>query len=134
MQQVIQNACGEDEILTNPGAADLLAQLQKNVNLTVTEPVTVQVSGLPSRKVTINVKESSLAACGGIVGGGAALFRAAGEVWSATPGEQFTLVIVPVGNDAVSIVTSMDWTQAPSVQELEALQLLSQRVIDSVRF
>jgi hypothetical protein len=67
-------------------------------------------------------------------GGGAAIFRAGGEVWSATPGERFTLVAVGVGNDAVTIIVSMDWTETPSVQELENMGLLGQQILDSVRF
>jgi hypothetical protein len=134
VQQVIENPCGEDEIVTNPGAADLLAKLQTLPHLTVSEPVTVRVGGSVGRRMDISVADSSLAACGGLVGGGAALFRAAGEVWSATPGERFTLVIVAVGNDAVTIAVSTDWTQTPSVQELEGLNQLGQRVLDSVRF
>ena len=134
VEQVIENPCGEDEIVTNPGAADLLAKLQTLPHLTVSEPVTVRVGGSVGRRMDISVADSSLAACGGLVGGGAALFRAAGEVWSATPGERFTLIIVAVGSDAVTIVVSTDWTQTPSVQELEGLNQLGQRVLDSVRF
>jgi class 3 adenylate cyclase len=135
VQQVIENPCGEDEIVTNPGAGDLLAKLQSlKGHLTVSEPVTVRIGGAVGQRVDISVADSSLAACGGLVGGGAALFRAAGEIWSATPGERFSLIVLTVGSEAVTIAVSTDWTQTPSVQELEGLNQLAQRILDSVRF
>jgi hypothetical protein len=39
-----------------------------------------------------------------------------------------------VGAPAVTVIVSMDWTQTPSVQELESLLGLGKRVLDSVRF
>ena len=74
-----------------------------------------------------------LAACGGLVGLEVALFGGE-EVWRASPGERFRLVSVGVGNQAVTLLLSTDWTQTPSVQELEDLLELGQRVLDGVGF
>ena len=134
VDQVIENPCGADEATANPGPADILTKLQGLEHLTVSEPKTVRIGGYTGRQVDIGVSEASLAACGGLVSGGATLFRAAGEVWEATPGERFRLIAVGVGNAAVTMVVSIDWTQTPSVQELENLLQLGQRILDSVRF
>ena len=81
----------------------------------------------------VTVADGVLAACGGLAGGEAAIFDA-GEVWKASPGELFTLIAIDVSGQAVTIVMSTDWTQTPSVQELEALNALGRRILDSVRF
>jgi hypothetical protein len=41
---------------------------------------------------------------------------------------------IAVGNQALTIVMSTDWTQTPSVQELENLLELGQRIVDSAEF
>jgi class 3 adenylate cyclase len=134
VEQVVENPCGADEATMNPGPADLLSQLQALDHLSVSEPKTVRVGGFTGRQVDIGVSDASLAACGGLVGGGVAIFRVAGEVWSGTPGERFRLVSLGVRSDAVTIVVSIDWTQTPSVQELESLLQLGQRILDTARF
>jgi class 3 adenylate cyclase len=134
VEQVVENPCGADEATMNPGPADLLMQLQALQHLSVSEPKTVRIGGYTGRQVDIGVSDASLAACGGPVGGGVAILRAAGEVWNATPGERFRLIALGVGTNAVTIVVSIDWTQTPSVQELESLLQLGQQVLDTVRF
>ena len=79
------------------------------------------------------MSDGVLAACGGLAGGEAALFDA-GEVWKASPGEEFTLISVDVSGQAVTILVSTDWTETPPLQELESLRQHGQRVLDSVRF
>jgi hypothetical protein len=55
-------------------------------------------------------------------------------VWSAASSERFRLISVDVGDQAVTILLSADYTQTPSTQELENLLELGQRVVDSVGF
>jgi class 3 adenylate cyclase len=137
VDEVIENPCieGGDSATTAPGTADLLTKLQSLTgHLTVSDPVTVQVGGYVGRRVEVTVSDAALAACGGVVGGGAAILRVGDEVWRAVPGERFTVIIVGAGFDAVTIVVSTDWTQTPSVQELENLLEAGQRVLNTVRF
>jgi class 3 adenylate cyclase len=134
VREVIANPCTEGgEGAEAPGAADLLTQLEALEHLSVSEAETVRVGGFVGRRVTIDVIDGVLAACGGLVGAEASLFDA-GEVWKMSPGERFTLIAVDVSGQAVTIVLSTDWTQTPSVQELVALNTLGQRILDSVRF
>jgi hypothetical protein len=63
-----------------------------------------------------------------------ALFDTGEEVWRASPGERFRVISVGVGNEAVAIVISLDWSLTTSVQELENLLQLGRRVLDSVQF
>jgi hypothetical protein len=51
-----------------------------------------------------------------------------------TPGEQFRLISLAVGEQTVAILTRADWTQTPSVPEFESLIQQGHRVIDTVRF
>jgi class 3 adenylate cyclase len=136
VRDVIDIPCvegGEGAPQTGPGAADLLTELQSLTHLTVSEPETVQVGGFIGRQVRITVSDGVLAACGGLVGGEASLFDA-GEVWKVSPGEVFTLISINVSGEAVAILVSTDWTETPSVQELESLHVLGQRILDCVRF
>ena len=82
----------------------------------------------------VTVSDGVLAACGGLAGGEASIFRAGDEVWGAASGERFRLISVGVGDQAVTVLLSTDWTQTPSVQELENLYELGQHVLDSVGF
>ncbi len=92
----------------------------------------VQVGGFSGEQVDVTVSDGVLAACGGLVGLEVALFGAGEEVWRASPGERFRLISVGFGDQAVTLLLSTDWTQTPSVQELEDLLELGQRVLDSV--
>jgi class 3 adenylate cyclase len=136
VDEVIPDPCisGGEAPSAAPNAADLLTTLQGLTYLTVSDPETVRVGGYTGRQVDVTVSEGALIACGGAVGGGASIFRYGDEVWSAVPGERFTMIAIPVGAAAVTVVVSMDWTQTPSVQELESLLVLGRQVLYSVRF
>ncbi len=147
--EVIENPCtlGGESAGAHPGAADILAILRSLPHLAVSEPTTVRVGGYVGQQLDVTVADSSLAACSGPVGGGGPLlvaagglaggdvpvFIAGGDEWRAVPGERFRLIVVDVNNQAVTIVISTDWTQMTSVQELERLNQVGQRVIDSAR-
>jgi class 3 adenylate cyclase len=136
VQEVIANPCveGGEGTQTDPGAAELLAQLQALPHLALANQQPIQVGGIAGQQVDVTVADGALAACGGLVGGEAAIFSAGGEVWSATPGERFRLISVGVNDQALTILLSTDWTQTPSVQELEQLLGVGQRVVDSLKF
>ena len=68
------------------------------------------------------------------VGGDVSLFVLGDEVWGATSGEQFRLISLVVGAEAVTILVSTDWTETPSVQELESLYQLADGLLSTVRF
>jgi class 3 adenylate cyclase len=138
VREVIQNPCveGGEGAHAAPGPADLLAELEELEDLghlSLSDAETVRVGGFIGRQLRVTVSDGVLAACGGLAGGEAALFDA-GEVWKVSPGELFTLISVDVSGQAVTILLSTDWTETPSVQELESLLRLGQRVLDSVRF
>jgi hypothetical protein len=138
VREVIENPCveGGEGAGTRPGAADLLTklgELEGLGNLSLSDPQTVRVGGYIGRQVRVTMSDGLLAACGGLTGGEASLFDA-GEVWKVSPGELFTLISVDVSGQAVTILLSTDWTEIPSVQELESLLQHGQRVLDSVRF
>jgi class 3 adenylate cyclase len=136
VDEVIANPCIEDGEGTNtgPGAADLLTQLGALDHLEVANHEAVEVGGFVGQQVDVTVSDGVLAACGGLAGAEAALFRAGNEVWSASPGERFRLISVDVDGQALTLVLSTDWSQTRSVQELESLLALGQRIIDSVAF
>ncbi len=135
VQEVIENPCtdGGEGAPTAPGAADLLSQVEALPHLAVSEAETVRVGGFVGRRVTVDVLDSVLAACGGFAGAEVSLFDA-GEVWKVSPGERFTLIAVDVSGQAVTILLSTDWTQTPSVQELQSLLDLAQDILDSASF
>lgn len=136
VQEVISNPCieGGEGGQTGPASGDLLTTLAGLEHLTLMNSQPVSVGGYAGQQVDVTVSDSAQAACGGLVGGGVAIFAAGGEVWRASPGERFRLVAVNVGDKSVTIVSSADWTQTPSVQEVESLLELAQRVLDSVTF
>jgi class 3 adenylate cyclase len=139
VQEVIANPCieggeGGEGAQTGPGATDLLTKLGTLDHLALSDVQPSQVGGLKGHRVDVTVSDGSLAACGGLVGGEVPLFVVGDEVWRASPGERFRLFSVGVGDQAVTLVLSTDWTQTPSVQELEGLLELGQRVVDSVGF
>ena len=136
VHEVIANPCveGGEGSQTSLAAPDLLTQLEALEHLELTNRKPVAVGGFTGQQVDVTVSEGVLAACGGLAGGEAAIFGAGDEVWSASPSELFRLISIGVGDQAVTFLLSTDWTQTPSVQELEALFELGQRVLDSVRF
>jgi class 3 adenylate cyclase len=136
VQEVITIPCGEGEGASTPlGPADLLTALQGLTHLTVSDPVTVRVGGYAGREVMVDVKDEALAACGGLAGvGGVTLFMVGNEIWSAASGERFRLTIVDVHGSAVTIATSADWSQTPSVQELVSMLEYGARIVAGMRF
>jgi hypothetical protein len=136
VQEVIANPCveGGEGTQTGPGAAELLTQLEALEHLELANHEPIQVGGFTGQQVDVTVKDGVLAACGGLAGGEAAIFGLGGEVWGASPGELFTVIPVGVGDQAVTVLLSTDWTQTPSVQELENLLELGERILASMRF
>ena len=136
VDEVIENPCvqgGEGQ--RGPGSDDVLAALENlEEHLTIANRAATEVGGYTGERADITVADGVLAACGGVAGGEAAIFRAGDEVWSASPGERFTLFSMSVAGAPVTILLSTDWTQIPSVQELEDLLQFGQRVLDRVEF
>jgi len=134
VQEVIANPCvqgGEGSTGPAAGVIDQLAALG-HVEVANAEPALV--GGLPAEQVDVTVADGALAACGGLVGADAAMFLLGDETWSATPGERFRLVAVTVGGQEVTVLMSIDWTQAHSVPELEALFALGDKLLETVHF
>jgi class 3 adenylate cyclase len=134
VRQVIAQPCVTDPEIDQTGPADLLTELRALTHLTLTDPQPVQVGGYAGQQVDVTVSEGALMACGGLAGGEVALFAVGEDIWRATPGERFRLIYVVVDDQPVTIVMSTDWTQTPSVQELENLYGFGQRILGSVGF
>lgn len=134
--QVFTNPCvAEGEgAQTGLGASDLFAALAGIGHLTLSSPQAVQVGGYPGQQAEITVDQDALAACGGLAGAEVPILGAGEEVWSAASSERFRLISVDVGDQAVTILLSADYSQTPSTQELANLLELGQRVVDSVGF
>ena len=136
VQEVITNPCveGGEGADTGPGAAELLTQLEALEHLSLSDQKTVRIGGFVGQEVRATVSDGVLAACGGVAGGEAAIFAAGAEVWKASSGEVFTVISISVSGSPVTIVMSTEWSTIPSVQELENLHVMGQRILDSVRF
>lgn len=136
VDEVIENPCvkGGEGAETGLGAPDLLTELRARPHLVLENQSAVQVGGFTGQQLDVMVSDGVLAACGGVAGGEAAIFTAGEEVWSASPGERFRLISVAVGDEAVTVLLSTNWSQTPSVQELESLLEFGQRVLDGVSF
>lgn len=119
---------------TGLAAGEVIAALEELPHLAVTNRQPVQIGGAAGEQANVTVSEGALAACGGLAGSDVAIFGAGGEVWRAASGERFRLISVDVANQAVTILMSTDWTETQSVQELEDLLELGQRIVDSVEF
>ena len=137
VDEVFASPCvqGGEGTQTGPGSTDVIGDLAPLEHLELANEQPVQVGGFAGRQVDVTVSDGVFAACGGLAGGGdASIFRAGDEVWGASPGERFRLISVVVDDQPVTIVMSTDWTQTPSVQELENLLVLARNVLDSVTF
>ena len=136
VQGVITNPCTQEGTGAEqaPSALSLLTQLENLRFLVVSERVPVTVAGLTGQQVDIDVQDSVLAACGGLVGGDVPLLIAGDEIVGFSSGERFRLITVEVEDQAVTILMSTDWTQTPSVQELIQLLELGKNIVDSVDF
>jgi class 3 adenylate cyclase len=138
VQEVAQSPCGPPEGgegSTGLAAADVVAQLEAlTAYVEVTDKEDVQVGGLPAQQMDVTIADGAQAACGGLAGADVPLFVAGEDVLGASAGERFRLVSVSVGDDAVTIMLSLDWTETHSVQELEQLFALGERFLATVEF
>jgi class 3 adenylate cyclase len=134
IREVIENPCTQGGEGATGSTTDVIGQLSALGHVQVTDEVPVTVSGLPGRQVDVTISEGSLAACGGLVGAEVAVFGLGDETWSAAPGERFRLVSVTVGDQEVTVLMSIDWSQAHSVPELEGLFGIGSKLLDTVRF
>ena len=136
VREVVPNACiaGGDGASAGSVPIDPLAVLEGLEHLTLQNQKPTTVGEYQGNQVDVTVSEAALAACGGLVGADVPIFRAGDEVWGASPGERFRLITVEVGDEVVTIVLSTDWTETPSVQELEDLLAVGQRLLGGVRF
>ena len=136
VDEVIASPCvqGGEGAQTGLAPGDVIGELDGLEHLALANRQPVQVGGFEGQQVDVTVSEGVFAACGGLAGAEASIFHAGDEVWGASPGERFTLISVSVEGQAVTIVISTDWTQTPSVQELENLLELGRRIVGSVRF
>jgi Adenylate and Guanylate cyclase catalytic domain len=134
--QVISNPCVEGDLgsQTGPSTPDVLGELGRLAHVTVTNRTPTQVGGLAGNQAEVAIADAAQAACGGLVGSGIGVFVAAGEVWRAQSGEHFRVLAVGTGSRAVTLVVSADWSLAPSVQEVESLYELSNRILARVTF
>ena len=136
VQEVVANPCvqGGEGAQTGSGVTDVLGRLEGLPHLTLSAPQPVEVGELTGQQVEVSVAPEALAACGGLVGAEVPLFVVGEEVWGAASSEQFSLLALGVGNQAVTIVLSTDFPNAQSVPELENLRKVHEHVLDSVRF
>lgn len=137
VDDVIDNPCvAEGAGGTQPGPApgDLFTELEALPHLVLANRGPVTVAGVSGEQVDVTVTDGALAACGGLVGSEVAIFGAGDEVWRAASGERFRVMAIDVGGAAVTILMSIDWTASQSVQELEDLLELGQRIVDSLAF
>ena len=136
VQEVIANPCvdGGEGAQTGPGAADLLTELEalEHLSLWIASP-----RGSVASRASRWTSPSRMASLRRVGAWSAARRRSsmpARRSGKTSPGERFRLISVGAGDEAVTIVSSTDWTETPSVQELEGLLELGQRVLDSVEF
>jgi class 3 adenylate cyclase len=136
VKSVIESPClaGGEGADAPPRSVDLLTTLESRPYLKFADRQRVQLGDYAGQQVDITVDEGALAACGGLVDAGVPLFEAGSDVWSATPGEQFRLIAVDVGDRPVTVIVSTDWTAPPAVQEIERVLELGQRILDTVHF
>lgn len=125
---------GGEGVETGLAAGQVIAALEALPHLAVTNRTPVEVGGAAGEQADVTVAEGALAACGGLVGSDVAIFGAGDEVWRAASGERFRLIAIDVAGQAVTILMSTDWTETQSVQELEDLLELGQRIVDGVEF
>jgi class 3 adenylate cyclase len=138
VQEVAQSPCGPPEGgagSTGLGAADVVAQLEALTDyVEVSDKQDIQVGGLPAQQMDVTIADGAQAACGGLAGADVPLFVAGEDVLGASAGERFRLVSLSVGDAAVTIMLSLDWTETHSVQELEQMFALGEKLIASVTF
>jgi hypothetical protein len=93
-----------------------------------------RVGDYSGEQADVVISQGAQAACGGLPGSEVPVLAAGDDVWGASPGEQFRLVSVAVGERPVAVLISADWTQTPSVQEIASMLNVGQRVLDTVKF
>ena len=136
VQSVVTSPCVSDpgSAGTELAANEVIPQLDALDHVELSNQQPAEVDDRLAQQVDVTISEAALAACGGVIGAEVGVFTAGGEVWSASPGERFRIITVGVGSQAVTIVMSIDWTQTHSVNELEGLLNLAQRMVDTVEF
>ena len=136
VNEVVQSPCTDagQGGQPRPATPDVIAELKALTHLSVEPPTPVQVGGYNGQQVEIAVSDGALAACAGLAGAEVSLFGVGNDTWRVSSGERFRLISVTVGNEPVTIVVSTDWTQTPSVQEMEKMFQLGRKVVDTVGF
>jgi class 3 adenylate cyclase len=137
VDEVLQSPCTQagDPGSIEPVPTDVIAELAELHDwITLTAATDVEVGGLPARQVDVTIADSALAACGGVVGADVSVFGIGGETWGAAGGERFRLIAVQVGDATVTILISLDWAQAHSVQQLEAMMEFGEQLLAGVHF
>jgi hypothetical protein len=136
IDEVIQNPCNRagDAGSTGPVPTDVIKELQALEQFTVSEVKPVEIDGRLSQQADVTISESALAACSGIAGADVGVFGIGGQTWGGAGGERFRLLAVTVGDEPVTILISLDWTQAHSVQQLEDMIEFGQSVVDRMHF
>ena len=132
--EVLASPCVQGGDGATGPAIGVIDQLSTLGHVEVANREPASVAGLSGEQVDVTISEAALAACGGLVGGDASVFVIGDETWSATPGERFRLVAVTVGGEEVTVLMSIDWSQAHSVPELEALFALGDNFLETVQF
>ena len=135
VQHVITNPCGEDVDATAGPVADVLGELRALTgHIQLSGERSVQVDSVPGNQVDVTIADGAQAACGGLVGGDIPVFVLGDETWSASAGERFRLVALEVDGQEVTVLISVDWTQTHSVQELEDMFAVGQKLLSTVDF
>jgi class 3 adenylate cyclase len=136
VSQVVANPCteGDPGAATGPNGPDVLAELAALPHAKIANRVSTQVGGLAGEQADVTIDPGAQAACGGLVGNGVAVFMAGGEAWRAQPGELFRLIAVGSGTRAVTLVVSSDWTRTPSVQQVQSILELGNRLLARTTF
>jgi class 3 adenylate cyclase len=135
VQHVVKNPCGEDVDASTGPVSDVFGELRAlTTHIQLSDEKPVNVGGVPGIQADVTIADGAQAACGGLVGADIPVFVLGDETWSASPGERFRLVAVVVSGQEVAVLTSIDWTQTHSVQELEDMFAVGQQLLATVEF
>jgi len=136
VQAVLTDPCGGDAAgATGPATADVIAQLRALTgHIQVTDEKPVVVGGISGTQVDVTIADGAQAACGGLVGADIPVFALGEETWRASPGERFRLVALAVAGQEVTVLVSIDWTKTHSVQELEDMFGIGEKLLRTVAF
>jgi class 3 adenylate cyclase len=135
VQHVVTNPCGEDVDASTAPVGDVLGELRAltgHIQLSDEQPVAV--GRIAGTRVDVTIADGAQAACGGLVGADIPVFVLGDETWSASAGERFRLVALDVDGQQVTVLVSIDWTLTHSVQELEDMFAVGQKLLSTVEF